>query len=648
MSDRVLVLRDAVVKITQMLSGKGIKVTQRGVTAYVRGDHMGRPILVNLPYLPDNATDELCYAIQGFLDHEVAHIMFSDFSVMQKANKAGCGKMLNALEDPRVEKCMGKKFAGCASNLSVTGKFFLDKFTVPKMKEAMEEGDMNKLVGVLLVPLLRAMSGQWLFKEFMRDKMESVKPIYEKIKDLESQIERASSTEECFALAQEIEKRLRSGDKSDKKSEDKNEDGAGDEGEGESKSKKSTKSKGKAPESKAKSEEKEGESDEESKDEGESDEGEKSEKSESGEDDSEEGEDDSEEGGSEGDAEDETESDSSDKEVELGDTSAIMAAVDKDSANGFDEAMSVVISDSALGMAKESDYLVFTKDDDVVEPLKVGRDYRPEMFVSLADKVDHMVGPLQKDLERAIAARSLSQWENGRRSGRMHAANLSRLACGDDRVFRKKHEANSKDVAVSLVIDASGSMAGAKIHLATQAAYALSQVLERIGIKHEVICFTTGGSSEDRYAIEAEVKKLGRNFSRSEPLYMPILKSFDERLTAPVRDRFGWLPNSSILRNNVDGECVEVAAHRLKVRRETGKVMIVLSDGSPSAYGDSCAMRTHLTKVVAEVTKSGVKVVGIGIMDESVRKFYPKNLVINDVTELPNQVIKELRHLLVA
>ena len=33
MSEKVLVLRDSVVKITQMLSGEGIKVTQRGISA---------------------------------------------------------------------------------------------------------------------------------------------------------------------------------------------------------------------------------------------------------------------------------------------------------------------------------------------------------------------------------------------------------------------------------------------------------------------------------------------------------------------------------------------------------------------------------------------------------------------------------------
>lgn len=195
-------------------------------------------------------------------------------------------------------------------------------------------------------------------------------------------------------------------------------------------------------------------------------------------------------------------------------------------------------------------------------------------------------------------------------------------------------------------MDASGSMRGAKVHLAVQSAYALSQVLERIGINHEVLCFTTGPIEGDPSALAEETRKIGRQFTRSEGLYMPILKGFNERLNADVKKRFGWLPNSRIMRNNIDGECIEIALRRLLSRREAGKVMIVLSDGAPNAYGDSYAMQIHLKQVVKDVAARGVNVVGIGIMTDSVRQFYPQNIVINNVEELPDRVIKELRHLL--
>jgi cobaltochelatase CobT len=103
------------------------------------------------------------------------------------------------------------------------------------------------------------------------------------------------------------------------------------------------------------------------------------------------------------------------------------------------------------------------------------------------------------------------------------------------------------------------------------------------------------------------------------------------------------------MRNNIDGECIEVAARRLLSRRETGKVMIVLSDGMPACHtDDSHALNKHLKDTVQAVMKAGVNVVGIGIQSDAVKKFYPKSCVIHSVSELPDRVMKELRHLLVS
>lgn len=697
-NDRVVILRESVVKITQMLSGKGIKVTQQGVNAYVKADHNGTPVLVNLPYLPDNAGEDLCLAIQGFLDHEVAHILFTEFNLMGQANKLGrqIGFMLNALEDPRIEKEMAKRFQGSAYNLSNTGKFYLDKFVVPRLKEAASKGDANAVVQTLMVPMIRAMSGQHVFQEFMKDKWGSVAVVHKRIEDLQPQIEAATSTADCLELAKEIGKRLSDGSSSKKDDKD-DEDSGSSKGSGEGKGKgKSGKGKSEKPSKKSKPEkedhkdpedpdwtpEGEDESEPSEKPEDEKGDGKPNEKSEdesegkgkaAGDDDKDEDEetessevsegksgDEEDEEGDLKEAEDKDEESGvigagasmSDGEVEpedneeLGESKPIWDELDKDGRNGYDESMSRVITESAMASATNADYLPFTKDHDLIEKLPIGSGYKPGMTQRLIEKVDHMVGPLQKDLERAIAARSLATRSHGHRSGRLHAANLSRLALNDNRVFSRKHESNSKDVAVELVVDASGSMGGSKIHTACQSAYALSAVLERLGIKHEVICFTTkdiGASHAEMYKQQAEH---GIRFSRAEGLYMPILKGYDERHTTNVKERFGWLPHTNILRSNVDGECVEIAARRLLARREEGKIMIVLSDGYPAAAGSRGDLEKHLGRVVKDVERVGVKVVGIGIESDAVKRFYPKNIVLNSVGELPAAVIKELRHLL--
>ncbi len=718
-NERVLILREAVVKITQMLSGKGIKVTQRGVNAYVQNDHTGKPILVNLPYLPDNATDELCDAIQGFLDHEVAHILFTNFMVMIRASKVpNLFSKVNILEDSRIEREMAKKFAGSGSNLATTGRFFLSKYTTPKLNEAIAEGNTDKIVGILFVPLIRSMAGQAVFAEYMQDKMSYVEPVYDLIKDLEIDIRNASSTEDCFNLAVEIDKRMReetppSGSEKGEESESDGSSGGTvsvavavkgksaekeeeeDEEKGESatvvaptpapaddeEEKEKEKEEEEETSTSSTEEKKEGEftasAEEEGKPEGEIEEEEESTPAPVPGDPEEEEEEETaspapsgesdEEGETEGmsfdgKAEEEGDGDGKgsptasgeshgpvDTEVDLKDmmSGPMLDEIDKESANDYGTSISTLITNDAADSAKSAPYLVFTKEDDVVEMLPVGSEYRPEMFMALSEAVDHMVSPLQKDLERAICARSLSTWENGRKSGRLHTANLARLASGDPRVFRRKHENISREVAVSLVIDSSGSMGGAKVHLAAQAAYALASVLERLRIPYEVIGFTTGQHQRIKGVEESE-RKIGREYSRSEPLYMPIIKSFDERMNAKTKERFGWLPNSRILSCNIDGESILVAAQRLWKRTEESKVMIVLSDGAPAGWGDHNALQQHLKDSVKLISSRKTNIVGMGIMTDCVKQFYPKNVVINNVNELPTTVIKELRRVLTA
>lgn len=654
LNDDIYVLREALTRTAQILAGKAIQVTQRGISAYVQSDATGKPILVNLPHVPDNATRELIDAIQGFLDHEVAHIYFTDFKLMGEAVKNGMGSMYNLLEDTRIERLMAERFEGSASNLGNTARFFLDKYTKPEMEKAIAEGDMQRLQGVLMMPLLRSMAGQTVFRDFIKDHMEHVEDIYDKIKDLAPAIAGLRESRDALTMAGTVMGRIKGSavapppppdpdappmpkmphpprgsgskppsapDPDDKDPDDKD------------------------PDDKDPDDKDPDDTDPDADPDGAPAAGDPD----AGGDDVRMGADDdpdasphdAEPGGS-----------THDEGVEMDSATSSGLSwddIDKELAKDYDETVSHVITNSAADSASHAEYLVYTKDKDVIEPLHVGKAYKDEYFTRMADDVDHMVGPLQKDLERAISARSLSQWQPGHRSGRLNASALSRVPTGDTRVFRRKTEVTTKDVAVELVVDISGSMSGSKVATASKTAYALASVLERIGIPCEVICFTTGGALfDDRAQMDAEMKKIGRPYSRMESLYMPVLKSFAERLTPDVRKRFAWLPNAEgLMANNVDGECVEVAARRLLTRKENGKIMLVLSDGAPHASGRTVELSAHLKKTVQAITKAGVNVVGIGIESNAVATYYPKYMVLNNVSELPVLVMKELRALIV-
>lgn len=601
MSNEVHILREAVIKITQMLTGQGLLVTQKGVTAEVIVDPAtGKPKAINLPYIPDNATPELVAAIQGFLDKEVSSVLFTEYTEMQKiAGNKELTNMVKIVEGARVEREMAKRFRGSASNLSGVAEFFLRKHTDKKLEEAVIARDNDAAIAVLQYPMLRSLCDLHVDRAYMSSKISIVQDQYDKIKHLEPKLSACSSTGEAIMLTQEIRRLLEMEDPDPS-------GGAGGGGAGGGG--------GTAPSMGG----------------GAGGGGKDREPGESG---KSSGEEDFENGA---------------EEITHGPNGYSLDKSDKENANGFDKAMAGLITGDAVETAKGVDYLVYSRHADVIENLHVGSGYRPTMFSEdIQDKVDHMVGPLQKDLERAISAKSLAVWENGRRRGRLHSANLVRLATGDDRVFRRKIESETKDVAFSLVIDLSGSMHGKKITVATQAAYALSSVLERLRINHEVICFTTDDipDGDERRMLEEETM-LGRRYSRQESLYMPVVKNFGERFGANVNQRFGWLPNTRSMRNNIDGESVEIAARRLLAQKQTGKAMIVLSDGHPAGAGDNAALRNHLKDVVKKCTQMGVNIVGIGINSEAVKEFYPKHVILNDIAELPAQVIKQLRAML--
>ncbi len=292
------------------------------------------------------------------------------------------------------------------------------------------------------------------------------------------------------------------------------------------------------------------------------------------------------------------------------------------------------VAEAALARAV---YRVYSTDDDRAELVRVRGD---APVAQIEELTASMTGTIQKNLERAFAARKLSHVTPGRRSGKLRASALYRLASGDVRVFEKREPALVTHAAVSLLIDCSGSMAGAPMRLAAVSAYALSTVLARLGVPFEVAGFTTLKIASAPLDWE--------RWSRFEPLYMPLFKRFEDRWDAPARERLASLLTFPVsrMRNNIDGECVERAAARLALRPEGRRILIVLSDGEPAAEGWLADQEAHLAAVTASLSRRGIDAIGLGIMSEAVERFYPKHVVIHRLEDLPGTVVRELHALI--
>jgi hypothetical protein len=85
--------------------------------------------VVNIPHIPEDASDDLLIATQGFLDHEVAHVLFTDYAAIKIAYEEGFASLHNIIEDSFIERKMAVVFAGSAYNLSEMGGYFLKNYS---------------------------------------------------------------------------------------------------------------------------------------------------------------------------------------------------------------------------------------------------------------------------------------------------------------------------------------------------------------------------------------------------------------------------------------------------------------------------------------------------------------------------------------
>lgn len=622
---KIEILRDSITKVTQILSQKDIRVTQIGTSAYVERDKNGIATSVNLPYLPDTASDDLVNAIQGFVDHEVSHVLFSDAKHAMKAKMKGkkIENLYGYFNDAYAESMMKKQFRGSHRNLNELASFYTDNRLIERWNELEDGGasEQEKL-GAMMGAVTRAWSGDAFYEDFMEERWDSLSTVLDKVpQTFIDSIRDISSSEDAFKATQtflkyiETEDEPPSGSDGDEDNEDSEQGGSGSSGAGKS-----------------------GE-DEDSDDE----EGGMSANS---------------PGNGEGEDDDEDEGESSQSPGGgVGGEDPFSQGMN-DTGN-FNDALNEQIDRELEDNSHE--YIALTTEYDVFEPaptlMDVGKseEYQVDKANQLREKAVLDVGAASKRLERAFVSQNRTFFEPGKRSGAINPSALFKLKTGDDRVFRKKVVVRAKNTAVSLVIDQSGSMSSSrKLQKAAIAAYALAEVLTRIKIPFEINGFTTGnypsGINYNTFSAAREKfqKQTGRtSFSREGVILMNSYKSFDERFEYQQKSRLACAFDHSVtMHSNADAESILFCASRLAKRSEQRKCMIVLSDGQPACTGNMHDQNTYLKQVVKNIENSGMDIVGLGVCDDAVKEYYSRNIVFHDADEIAGNVITQLARML--
>lgn len=226
-------------------------------------------------------------------------------------------------------------------------------------------------------------------------------------------------------------------------------------------------------------------------------------------------------------------------------------------------------------------------------------------------------------LRKLLQVRALSIYQHNIKVGKIHNRNVYKATMKDtgdyqSRIFKKKVTNNILDTVLYILVDQSGSMGGEKYKHAAKAACLLNDSISCLRIPFEITTFTDDGS----------------------PLHT-IVKAFNENLTnEKLIERFSRSAN--YMGDNADGESILWAFSELRRRRETRKVLLVLSDGQPACSRGG--IMTFTKEVIAEIQRSPVEIYGLGIMDDTVSRFYKEHKVIYSANELEEALLNVIRN----
>jgi len=244
----------------------------------------------------------------------------------------------------------------------------------------------------------------------------------------------------------------------------------------------------------------------------------------------------------------------------------------------------------------------------------------PENFIG-----DHSESRVfSNQIRRYIQASARTKTNTEQYSGRLNRSAIVRLAMPpvdggeyNKRLFYNQIKQQMKDTAIFVLTDWSGSMCGNKMNYAADASQRLVHTFERqLRVPVALALFSNRRSQCD----------------------IGYVKRFNTRgiTQQAIADRFSKFCSYSS--GNNDADAVNWAYNELLKRKESRKILMVLSDGSPtgSYKGNPGTALRFVTDKIQKDHK--IEMWGVGIRSEAVKGYYNNYVVIDDPTQINQEL----------
>jgi hypothetical protein len=241
-----------------------------------------------------------------------------------------------------------------------------------------------------------------------------------------------------------------------------------------------------------------------------------------------------------------------------------------------------------------------------------------QLFATIRPTVQNLIRALKRVINHNTDERL-----NGMVSGKLNVRQIYRE---DRKIFSKRKEKSDEaDLAITLLIDQSGSMqSGSRIVHALLAAITVCEVCEALGIPLAIIGHSAKHMRNEvthHHYVDFECR------SGNQKANLLHMRTYD---------------------NTREGVSLQYAGEYLLKRPEADKILISISDGQPyhQGYGNSYMgeiAQKDSGRVVTQLERRGVKVFGLAIGDgkSEIRKIYTKNFIdIENLKQLPTRLVQ--------